>query len=217
MNPIEKLYIENKLITRDETTTFLGVKLDSKLSWGPHIQYIKTKISKNIGIIAKARRCLNLSTLKTLYYSFIYPYLSYCIEVWGSAAKKYISSVLQLQKLCCRIITSSPKCTSSEKLFNFLKLFPVNNIYEYRVMLLMYKFHTGHLPSMFKNIFRKKTQLGVITRQSDHLYIKTCKTQVAFNSIRSKGAILWNSLCNQFDFPCSPHLFKKILRNLLMT
>ena len=68
-------------------------------------------------------------------------------------------------------------------------------------MLLMYKFHTGHLPSMFKNIFRKKTQLGVITRQSDHLYIKTCKTQVAFNSIRSKGANFMEFIVQPVRFP----------------
>ena len=59
LNPSEKLYIHNKIITRDETTPFLGVKLVSKLSSGPNIQYIKSKISKSIGIISKARRCLN--------------------------------------------------------------------------------------------------------------------------------------------------------------
>ena len=30
----------------------------------------------------KARHYLNTSTLVSLYYSYVYPYLTYCIEVW---------------------------------------------------------------------------------------------------------------------------------------
>ena len=64
-------------------TKFLGVMLDSKLSWQPHIAYISKKISKGIGILCKARKYLPQKCLITLYYSFIYPYMNYCLEVWG--------------------------------------------------------------------------------------------------------------------------------------
>ena len=33
----------------------------------------------------KARQYLNKSSLVNLYYSYVYPYLTYCIEVWGCA------------------------------------------------------------------------------------------------------------------------------------
>ena len=45
----------------------------------------KNKISKAIGIMYKARQYLNKSSLVNLYYSHVYPYLTYCIEVWGCA------------------------------------------------------------------------------------------------------------------------------------
>ena len=42
-----RLHIDHKEILKVDTTKFLGVLLDSKLSWKPHINYNKYKISKS--------------------------------------------------------------------------------------------------------------------------------------------------------------------------
>ena len=47
-------------------------------SWKPHIDFVSKKISKSVGIIAKARFYLSSQTLMTLYYSHVYPFLTYC-------------------------------------------------------------------------------------------------------------------------------------------
>ena len=39
---------------------------------------------KSIGIIYKSSFCLSPLSLRTLYFSLVYPYLIYCITVWGS-------------------------------------------------------------------------------------------------------------------------------------
>ena len=62
-------------IEKVETTKFLGVYLDSKLNWSHHINYIKGKVARAIGVISKARKFLNRQTLLTLYQTFVYPYL----------------------------------------------------------------------------------------------------------------------------------------------
>ena len=62
---------------------FLGVILDNKLTSKQHITHISNIASKSIRILQTAKKSLNHSTLNTLYYSFIYPYLSYCIIIWG--------------------------------------------------------------------------------------------------------------------------------------
>ena len=46
----------------------------------------------------KARRHLDKQGLLSLYYSYIYLYLKYCIEVWGCAAKSHLQSLFHLQK-----------------------------------------------------------------------------------------------------------------------
>ena len=61
---------------------FNGIILDNKLSWCDHIVYIKSKMAKGIGILHRARKIFSTKTLIVLYYCFIYPYLTYCVEVW---------------------------------------------------------------------------------------------------------------------------------------
>ena len=60
---------------------FLGVVIDNNLSWKSHVKHIKTKISKSLSIINKAKPYLDVNALRTLYCSLILPYLSYCVEV----------------------------------------------------------------------------------------------------------------------------------------
>ena len=96
--------INNEIINKVECTKFLGVLIDSKLTWCNHISYLKRKISKGIGILCKLRKCFSSSTLLTLYYSFIYPYLLYCIEVWGNTSQCYVFPLFKLQKKAIRII-----------------------------------------------------------------------------------------------------------------
>ena len=92
------LKILDEKIEQVEQIKFLGVILDENLTWKKHIQYLNRKIAKNIGIISKARTILNKKTLLTLYYTFIYPYLNYCITSWGSANKTILDPLIKLQK-----------------------------------------------------------------------------------------------------------------------
>ena len=93
------IQINSIVLERVESTKFLGVYLDTKLDWKKHISYVKSKIARGVGIIRKARKYLNKESLLTLYYSFIYPYFIYGIEVWGNAYHSTLASVMKLQKL----------------------------------------------------------------------------------------------------------------------
>ena len=58
---------------------YLGILIDSNLSWKCHIDYICQKVSKTIGIIAKLRHFVPRHVLLTLNRSLIFPYLNYGI------------------------------------------------------------------------------------------------------------------------------------------
>ena len=100
----KNLKIDGEEILEVSKTKFLGVIIDNKLKWRNHITYISSKISKGIGIIIKARKFLSTSSLRNLYYSFIYPYLVYCNHVWGNASTCYLNKLSVLQKKAIRII-----------------------------------------------------------------------------------------------------------------
>jgi hypothetical protein len=89
------------------STKFLGVILDSHLNWKEHISHTAKKVSKSIGIISIARRNLNQKTLLQLYFAFIFPYLSYCVLIWGNSPALTLWPVLRLQKIALRLIANN--------------------------------------------------------------------------------------------------------------
>ena len=55
------------------STKFLGLTIDNKLSWKPHIDSVCRTISQNIGVINKLKYYFPTSTLLMLYSSLILP------------------------------------------------------------------------------------------------------------------------------------------------
>ena len=93
-----KVCLCNDEINRVKEIVFLGVVIDEHLTWIPHISNVTRKISKAVGIMYKASFCLNKRALLTLYYSLVYPYLQYCVSVWGSTYHTNLHRLILLQK-----------------------------------------------------------------------------------------------------------------------
>ena len=92
-----KLHLQGKQIAQVSNIKFLGVILDEKFNWKAHVSYISGKISRAIGVIIKARN-LGKESLLSLYQTLIYPYITYCHQVWGSTYQYNIDTLEKLQK-----------------------------------------------------------------------------------------------------------------------
>ena len=62
---------------------YLAVLTDQHLSWKYHIDSIVTKISKNVGLLAKLRQSIAGPLLPNIYKSLIHPYLTDGLAAWG--------------------------------------------------------------------------------------------------------------------------------------
>ena len=82
------------IITATDKLKYLEVSIDDKITWIPHITYVKNNVSKGIGIMFKDINYLKRNALVNLYHSFIYPYLIYCIEAWGNTTIVILSSYI---------------------------------------------------------------------------------------------------------------------------
>ena len=95
--------------------------IDNKLSWKDDTSFVCRKVAHGIGVVIKAKKVLRSESLKCLYYSFIYPYMISCNQVWGSSYKTNIESLFILQKRAVRIILGVHPRSPSEPLFTALK------------------------------------------------------------------------------------------------
>ena len=118
----ETIVINNVKISQIEKTKFLGVMIDNNLTFVNHILYTKGKMAKAIGILYRGKKFFSESTMKTLYNVFVYPYLMYCIEVWGKNCEKYLEPVLKKQRHALRLITGVSKRTPTTPIRERFKL-----------------------------------------------------------------------------------------------
>ena len=72
--------------------------MDEHLSWIDHINTLENKLSKNLGLLYKAKPFLNATAMKSLYFSFFHSYLTYGNIAWCSTSMTKLKSIFSKQK-----------------------------------------------------------------------------------------------------------------------
>lgn len=117
---------------------FLGIVFNENLSWSPHIDKLRTDISRCIGIIYKMKYLLPAWLKRQLYYSLVHSRLNYCLLVWGSTGKTNIENLYRLQKKVLRIIENAPYFSHSSPLFKKHRVLTIMNILNKKLSLTIY-------------------------------------------------------------------------------
>ena len=211
------LQINGVTIEKVDHTKFLGVVIDSLLSWQKHVSHVKGKIARGLGIICRAKKNLNPDSLLTLYYSIIYPHLIYCVEVWGNACAVHITSLFKLQKKAVKMIRSVPVRHPSDPLFREMKLLKLSQIHSLFTLIFIFKFLTNLLPDIFDGFFVQNRVIAQRnTRQVCLLHIPRFRTSLYSRMIKVYGVKLWNEKCANLERHCSVHTYKKKLKHILI-
>ena len=92
------LVLNNTTLKRVNSIKFLGVILGENINWNRHIELVENKISKNIGIVYRALLYLDKESLKSIYFSFINSYISYCNIAWASTSETKLTRIFNKQK-----------------------------------------------------------------------------------------------------------------------
>ena len=80
---------------------YLGVVLDNSLSFNLHIDYVKKKVSKTLGMFSRIRSSLTTEASNRLYKSMILPNLEYCCAVFHGCGKGNEEELERLQRRPC--------------------------------------------------------------------------------------------------------------------
>ena len=209
--------VNRSKITKIHSTKFLGVIIDDCLKWTDHIKMVKKKVAKAIGILNKARRILNLNTLKIMYNSFVLPHLSYAIEIWGDCGACLLLSLFKMQKKVLRMITSSQPRDPSAPIFASLGLLNIYQLFKFFVILFVYKYKRGFLPCVFDGMFLELSSNHYYnTRKGGQLKIPLYRLASCQKTIRYNAVKYWNIVSEKIDRGCSVHTFKKRLKIFIL-
>ena len=216
---INGIFIDGNKIMEVTETKFLGVIIDCKLNWSPHITYISKKVAKGVGIILKARKLFDQETLLTLYYTFVYPYLNYCIHVWGKAYNVHIHDLIILQNKAIRIVHGVSPRTNANKLYFDYNILSLKRLYSYNIGIFMYKFSKNMLPELFENFFCNVASVHEHSTRSaclNHIYVQFKGTTRGQKAFSYSGARIWNLILSHIETDCAIGTFKKLFAKLLL-
>ena len=112
----EKVSIKlgDKTLPQVDTPTFLGVKLDTRLSWKPQIEAMEERGIRRLAIMKKLSGThwgANSQILKTVYTGAVRPVLEYGASAWSTTAKTHANKLDRVQNLGLRTILGAMKST----------------------------------------------------------------------------------------------------------
>ena len=170
-------------------------------------------MSRAIAIVVRARKFLNIDSLKTLYQSFIYPYYTYCNHVWGNVRMSTLNPLVLLQKRIIRIISGSKRLSHTDPL---LKLKDVNT---FVIGKSMFRWHHDEVPSIFhdyfdyvKNVHNHDTRLKTIICIFPQSGVNEARTKITY-----RGPEIWNQIQKASINPCTSEavFFSKTLKQCI--
>ena len=212
------LAIDGLPLTEKLSTKFLGVIIDSKLTWNEHIHNVYTSVARNIGILFKLKEYISEKSLLVLYNSLVLSHINYCNIAWGNCSITKINSLFLLQKRAIRTITNSNYLTHTEPLFDRLKTLKIQDIHSLQTGVFMYKFTNNQLPELFNNFFDLNSNIHTYpTRHSTDFHLENPRTILAQKSIKHHGPDVWNTLPYNIKRCCSLGIFKASLKEYLIS
>ena len=84
-------------IKRSESFKYLGMVLDRTLSFNEHIEYIKKKVSKTVGMLSRVRHLLTTDAANRLYKTMILPVFDYSDVTRHNSGKSNCDILVGLQ------------------------------------------------------------------------------------------------------------------------
>ena len=100
-------------IPRTDNHDYLGVTINSKLSWKPHINKVQNKASRTLGLIKRTLHATSRPVRKTAYEALVRPTLEYATCAWCPYTNVDTQKVERVQRAAARFVVGDYQRRSS--------------------------------------------------------------------------------------------------------
>lgn len=192
-------------LTTVDTNKYLGITLDTKLSWEPHINNLCRKLNSGLYVIRRMNRIGGHETSITAYYSLFEAHLRYGLVAWGGTTATNLQRILIIQKRAIRTIKGLGPQDSCREAFKELKILTVISLYILHTIL--------HVTNSPQN--RLEDQHHYDTRNKHNFILQTHHLSVFEKKPSYKGALFFNTLPDPIKLLSTTNL-KNALKNWLL-
>ena len=126
---------------------YLGIILDKRLTWGPHLKAKRKKLNSRLHILRPILKSkMSIHTKNIVYKSLIRPVWAYAIQIWGCAKPSQLRTIQAFQSIALRLVTSAPWYISNDTLHNDLKIETIRQLATKHYSKFHSKLSTHHNP-----------------------------------------------------------------------
>ena len=187
------LEINNQIVPSSDTVKFLGIDIDSKLSFDNHVKAVCVKASRKVSAFSRVANFITFEQAKLLYNSFIMSNFGYCPLIWMFCGKTANEEINRIHKRALRRLYNDFNSNFEELLARSgEKTVHLQNLEK----LLLEVFKSLHQinPAFMWELFERK-EVNYNLRNKDLLRIPKFQTiTYGANSISYRGSYLWNSI-----------------------
>ena len=140
----------------------LGVILDTKLTFGPHIDQTVIKANRALGVLIRSFQKatpgghlnLNVSSVLASYYAYVRSNLEYCSVIWNGAAAVHTDRVNRIEHKFIMWLNAHCRCHSSSLSYaDLLSHFKLTSVSARR---------TQHDVMFIRNVFKGRISSGFL-------------------------------------------------------
>ena len=91
-------------IKSEENVKLLGVTLDYKLNFDPHISNLCKKAASQLNVLKRLRSFIGFAEREVLVQSFVYSNFNYCPLVWYFSSSKSLQKIEKIQERALRFL-----------------------------------------------------------------------------------------------------------------
>ena len=209
--PTSSVIIDQNELEEVENAKFLGVFIDSTLSWKKQVAHLKQCVSFKLWLLRRIRKYPPFETWILFYNYYIKPIIEYCCRVWGTGCRENTKFITKLQMKASRLILDADPLSPSKEMFKKLNWLPFKELVKYKQACPIYRSKTDqtYIQDLLTN-YRVSYSLRSSAQNKFYLPRAYCK------SLSYLGVDIWNSIPNDIRHAESLSRFKVGYHNLLL-
>lgn len=209
-HPIYNIKINNDVIECVSSYIYLGLTIDCSLNWKDHIESVGKKIAPFVGACLRLRPFVTQAALMSIYFAWIDSRLTYCLPIWGSAPKSYLSILQTLQNKCLKIIQCKHYRSPTIHLYSE-NLLSLHQKIVYENIFTIYKMDSSKLKCN-EQLTRNLSVTGYSTRSNSHIRLPYFTKKTSQKSLFYNGINLYNQIPNKIKLINNITTFKTELK-----
>ena len=206
----ERISIQGKTIKSENSVKLLGIQLDYKLNFDPHISALCKKAATQLNVLKRLRAYIGFDARKVLVQSFVYSNFNYCPMVWHFCSAKSMHKIEKVQERALRFLHNDHASSYNDLLLKSQRC--TMHVHRLRAISIeIFKTLNGLNPSFMKDIFQVRSSNYSSRNPNNLAHYRPNQVTFGTHSLKFLGPQIWNCLPNELKSAESLNTFKRLI------